>query len=107
MSVMRCKNTFFAVVDGRERRVRAGELLGSDDPVVKRFSSSFEPVEEYVAKHRAAEPVVERATAEPGEKRSVGRPRKAPKLAELTPESAPKTAADAAAAGVQLDETTG
>lgn len=99
MSIMRCKSTFFAVLKGQERRVRTGELLSSDDPVVKQHAPYFESVEEHLANKAAmAEPVVERATAEPGEKRALGRPRKArpedDTAARVSMPVAPKPAAE-------------
>lgn len=82
MSVMRCKRTFSARVDGRRRLVHAGDLVAATDAVVSGRERFFELVEEYVANKTAkSEPVVERATAEPGEKRTVGRPRPAPATA--------------------------
>lgn len=101
MKVLRCKRTFIARLDGQQVVVRTGDLVADNDPIVKRREEFFESAEDHVAKR--AEGVVERATAEPGKKRSIGRPRKS--AAELTPESAPRTAAEAKAAGVKLDES--
>lgn len=102
MSIMRCKTSFMTNVNGSRRMIRQGDLFSSDDPVVKGREALFDAVEDVVAKRTPkSESVVERATAEPGERRSVGRPRKPE---GLTPENAPKTVAAAKAAGVKIDE---
>ncbi|MER7953844.1 hypothetical protein [Streptomyces sp. NPDC096030] len=71
MAIKRCKASFAVVVNGAPRVVTAGQLVDESDPVVKGREGCFEDVETYVSERKAR---VERATAEPGEKRSVGRP---------------------------------
>jgi hypothetical protein len=68
-------NTSFAVSesDGSVRIFNPGDVVLSDDPVVKGRENHFEPVE--VAAGRFAN--VEEATAEPGVMRKRGRPAKA------------------------------
>lgn len=81
-TVYRCKQSFTTSVDGRRRSYSAGDLVLDDDPVNPARHPNFEEVSEYVRRTRPGvkreepkpEPVVEQATAEPGEKRSVGRP---------------------------------
>ncbi len=65
-------NTSFAVTDpnGAVRVFNPGDVVVSDDPVVKGRENHFEPVE--VAAGRFAN--VEEATAEPGALRKRGRP---------------------------------
>jgi len=59
--VYQARAAFVTAVDGKRRMVRAGELVGEGDPVLEGRGEMFEPVSE----------VVERATAAPGERRSV------------------------------------
>ena len=63
MSELRARESFFAFVKGISRQIRAGELVKNNDPVVKGRESLFESP-------------VEQATAAPGEKRTVARPKK-------------------------------
>jgi hypothetical protein len=67
-------NTSFAVTDsgGAVRIFNPGDVVLSDDPIVKGRENHFEPVE--VAAGRFAN--VEEATAEPGAVRKRGRPAK-------------------------------
>ena len=58
--------TFVITLGGRDAEYHAGEIVDGDDPAYKRVPEHFGPVE---FKHRAAKPVVEQATAAPGEKR--------------------------------------
>lgn len=53
-------------VNGRQFRLRENEPWAADDPVVQAFPSYFTRTPERV---RRSEPVVEEATAAPGEKR--------------------------------------
>jgi len=65
MAVLRC-TTPFAVQEGVVPRVlRAGDLVDEKDPAVKGRENMFEPVET----------TVERATAAPGERRSLSTPK--------------------------------
>ncbi|ASU81509.1 hypothetical protein CDO52_00755 [Nocardiopsis gilva YIM 90087] len=87
--IYRCKEAFATQVAGVKRVVPAGELVEDTDPVFKGRERLFEPVGDYVSRRGSG---VERATAEPGEKRVVstvtaedekpkrgpGRPRKTP-----------------------------
>ena len=50
-----------------QRIVREGEIVSSDDPVVRKYAALFEPI---------TVPGVEQATAAPGERRTVLRPKK-------------------------------
>ena len=66
MSVLRAKESFVAAQPNRKKGstkkvVNAGELVMSDDPVVKGREDLFE----------APEASIERATARPGERRQI------------------------------------
>lgn len=50
-----------------QRLVREGDIVSSDDPVVRKHAALFEPI---------VAPIVEQATAAPGERRTVTRPKK-------------------------------
>lgn len=88
MAIKRCKAAFSAYVGGQIRMVNAGELLEESDPVIRGRDHLFEDVGTYVEQRRAdaqatqLPPTVERATAEPGEKRAVGRPKNRTKAGE-------------------------
>lgn len=58
---LRARSTFF----WGQRVVNAGEIVSSDDPVAKHAPELFEPI---------VAPVVEQATAAPGERRNLTRP---------------------------------
>jgi len=47
----------------------AGDLIDADHPAVKKYPASFGPLVIQHPAKRAAEPVIESATAAPGEKR--------------------------------------
>lgn len=82
MAILRAKDSFaFVDATGNPRIVGTGDLVASDDPLVKGRESFFERVE--AAARRLAG--IEEATAEPGAVRSVGRPRKVPTPAEPKP----------------------
>jgi hypothetical protein len=61
MAILRCKTSFHAV--GRPVMVRAGQIFDSSDPVVEGREHLFEDVDG----------LVERSTANPGERRFVKR----------------------------------
>lgn len=67
MAELRARESFFAFVKGISRQIRAGELVKNNDPVVKGREALFTD---------ASESPVEQATAAPGEKRTVARPKK-------------------------------
>lgn len=78
----------FAMQDkasGAVRLFRPGDLVDAHDPVVRGRESLFEPVEETVRRSIESQvaqvvhgaPGVEQATAAPGEKRSVSKPKPA------------------------------
>lgn len=71
MAIKRCRASFAVSVNGVPRMVTAGQLVEASDPVIKGREHLFEDAETYVSERA---PKVEQATAEPGEKRSVGRP---------------------------------
>lgn len=73
MAIKRCKASFAVIENGAPRVITAGQLVDDKDPVVKGREANFEDVETYVSDHK---PRVEQATADPGEKRSVGQPAK-------------------------------
>lgn len=50
-----------------QRLVREGDIVSSDDPVVRKHGDLFEPI---------TVPTIEQATAAPGERRTVTRPKK-------------------------------
>lgn len=66
MTALRARTTFVAGVNGRKVRVQQGDIRDSSDPVVKGRERLFEDP--------AA--LVEQATAAPGERRTVRRPKK-------------------------------
>lgn len=77
MAIKRCKAAFAVSVNGVPRMVTVGQLVDASDPVIKGREALFEDVETHVSEKAARPaPQVERATAEPGEKRSVTPPRK-------------------------------
>lgn len=87
MAIKRCVAAFAASVDGVPRMYTVGQLVDASDPAVKGRESLFEDVETHMADKAARQaPRVEQATAEPGEKRSVGRP-VAKKAAASKPEA--------------------
>lgn len=72
--MLRCIESFATTTNGRNRVIREGNLVRDDDAIVEGREHLFETVEENVEGFRSRpEPVVERATAEPGERRRVGR----------------------------------
>lgn len=83
-TVYRAKQGIALSVEGRRYHFSTGELILEDHPVKPKDHSDFEEISEYV--ERTSQPrrrgvLVEQATAEPGEKRSIGRPRGAKKAA--------------------------
>jgi hypothetical protein len=56
---------FVGLVDGEVRAFRAGDLVRSADPAVRKWPHLFGPAEERLLN----EPKIEQATAGPGEKR--------------------------------------
>lgn len=68
MAIMRVREPFVAVVGGVPRAYTAGQLIEDTDPVFKGRERLFEDVASGVRG-------VEQATAAPGEKRNVRRPR--------------------------------
>jgi hypothetical protein len=106
MTTLRCKEAFMAWVNGEPRTIPAGFLVDSRDSVVKGREALFDKVEEYVEKWGRPDRVempktesrVEEATAAPGERRSLGRPRveaKPDDKPESKPESKPSPRAAA------------
>lgn len=73
---VRCIDSFAICIDGRHKVVKAGQVLRDTDPVVVGREHLFEDVEATIQTGRST-PVVEQATAAPGEKRNVSRARKA------------------------------
>ncbi|SDN17891.1 hypothetical protein [Streptomyces wuyuanensis] len=71
MAIKRCRAAFAVSVNGVPRMVTVGQLVDASDPVIKGREALFEDVDTYVSERA---PKVEQATADPGEKRSVGRP---------------------------------
>ncbi len=60
-------STFSVALDGIPLTVREGEAWAADDPIVKRYPEAF--TKDLRAVRRSA-PVVEQATAAPGERRA-------------------------------------
>ena len=89
MGLLYCKRNFVRFLDGRRYHVRRGDIVHDTDPVVVGSEACFDKVDDLVKcfAHNVAEsPVVEEATANPGEKRVTrGRPPKKAK-SEPTPE---------------------
>lgn len=83
MTTLRCRESFTAWVNGEPRVVPAGRLVDSKDEVVKGREALFDKADDFVEKWGRSDRVempkpesrVESATAAPGERRSVGRPR--------------------------------
>ncbi|WP_412079041.1 hypothetical protein ACLF6K_37490 [Streptomyces xanthophaeus] len=89
MPIKRCKASFAASVNGTPHMFNVGQLVDADDPVIKGREALFEDVETYMSARGAQ---VEQATAEPGDRRSVGRPAK--KTASRRPDPAPAETKD-------------
>lgn len=77
MKILRVRDSFMYYGDGFQRSFVAGDLIDASDPAVKGREELFQPVEDFVME-RSSRPqigirgrVVERASAEPGEKRDV------------------------------------
>lgn len=106
MSTLRAKESFTAFLGGQALTVAAGELLSSEHPVVGGRERLFEVVEDYVANpgrrktsvsrddEKRSDVLMERATSEPGERRSVDtktgvqekeKPKSAPAAARRSP----------------------
>jgi hypothetical protein len=64
--VMVALTSFVGAVGSFEISIREGFLFPSDDPIVKKYPTLFGPV---VLRHSTAAPIIEQATAAPGEKR--------------------------------------
>lgn len=78
MAVLRCIDAF-AYTDrrtGRDTVVTAGALFKDTDPRVQGREHLFEVVDQEIEKVKVDPVPVEQATAAPGERRRVGRPRK-------------------------------
>lgn len=90
MAIKRCKASLAVSVNGVPRVITAGMLLDASDPVIKGREALFEDVDTYMSE-RAPQPV-ERATAEPGERRSLAgrKPGRKPAGAEQTPQGSSK-----------------
>ena len=65
--VVQAAVTFYA---GSQTRIAAGRLFADDDPVVMKYPDHFRMVDE----DGTTVPIVEAATAEPGERSTVRRP---------------------------------
>lgn len=111
MSILRVKDSFMLYGrNGEENRMfRAGDLIDSTEAVVKGHEMFFQPVEEFVERQtkrantrlrdreqigKSDDKVVERATADPGEKRSVGRPKVSDEQPTAKPDSKAATKKD-------------
>lgn len=91
MTTLRANESFTAYdrKNGEMRSIAVGALVDSNDSVVKGRESLFTKVDEYVEKYgRRDRKTVERASAEPGEKRSIGAPRVEEKPADKKDEKA-------------------
>lgn len=77
MKILRVRDSFMYYGPGYQRMFCAGDLVDSEDPAVKGREQLFQPVEDFVQQRRDRPQiglrgrVVERATAEPGERRNV------------------------------------
>lgn len=80
MKILRVRDSFMYYGPGYQRMFCAGDLVDGDDPAVKGREELFQPVEDFVQQQTDRKQVglrgrmVERATAEPGERRTVSRP---------------------------------
>lgn len=76
----RCKQSFVIGVGGANRAIRSGDVIAANDPRFKKYQhllgdpKFFESTDDYLERTVSA---VEQASAEPGEKRTVTKPRKA------------------------------
>ena len=61
-------DSFVGAVDGETLRITKGELFETNHPAVKKWPELFGPVT-FPHPTRRSEPVIEQATAAPGEKR--------------------------------------
>jgi len=62
LSLLRARSGFIGNFDGQTIELHEGDLVESDHPIVAKWPELFEPA-------RLRYPVVEQATAAPGEKR--------------------------------------
>lgn len=60
----RVRESFVGSLDGKEVEYHTGEIVDAEDPALRKWPDAFEPM--VVREHR---PVVEQATAAPGERR--------------------------------------
>jgi len=91
MPILRVKESFSVLNDPTCRVYAAGDLVDSNDPVVRGREAHFETVEAVAAKRAG---IVEQATAAPGERRSLTPSKRASKRAAAQPTiSAPAPAA--------------
>lgn len=92
--VYRAKQGMVCTINGNRVHFSGGDLVLEDHPVKPKNHQNFEEISEYVERisaprYRGA--VIEQATAEPGEKRSIGRTRGSrnkPKETPVEPENA-------------------
>lgn len=96
-AVYRCTDGMVCGANGRRYHFAPGDLVFEDHPINPKRSPFFEEVSEYVERTTArsgragrADPVVEEATAEPGEKRWRGWPTGTKDKPGPVPADAPK-----------------
>lgn len=77
-AVYRAKQGFISMIKGQRYHFSTGDLILESHPVKPKSNANFEEISEYVERISAPKRrgvLIEDATAEPGEKRRVGRPR--------------------------------
>lgn len=81
MSILRVRDSFLYYGPGYQRMFCAGDLVDGSDPAVKGREELFQPVEDFVQEKTDRKQIglrgrtVERASAEPGEKRETPTPK--------------------------------
>lgn len=86
--VYRCKQGLACTVNGNRYHFSGGDLVLEDHPVKPKNNPNFEEISEYVeriSRPRYRGVPIEQATAEPGERRRVGRPRGSKNIEKSAP----------------------
>jgi len=71
-NLLRCKSSFYRLLNGQQVMVCSGDIVFADDPVVAGMENCFESLDSAVkvfGKRKVGPLVIEAASASPGEKR--------------------------------------
>jgi hypothetical protein len=68
-AILQVKTSFHGTIDGTPAFFREGDLIDAEHPAVRKWPKNFRAVKIDHPVKRTAEPVIEQATAAPGEKR--------------------------------------